>query len=105
MDVTAHSEPGHLCILICTILQRIDNILTSLQNPEDQLKDHTYLSEHYAPVSEEFTEAPVAVIEGVLPDNIDGMVCRKGPNPVTSRRLRKIYHWFDGGKLRTGIGV
>jgi 9-cis-epoxycarotenoid dioxygenase len=39
---------------------------------------------------------PVSVIEGAIPQNVNGMYCRNGPNPVYQNRL---YHWFDGDAM------
>lgn len=77
-------------------LEKFDRFLTRLQDPSEQLEQHTYLSGNYAPVSEEHVQIPVEVVEGAIPPHIDGMFCRNGPNPVTTRPLRKRYHWFDG---------
>ena len=80
------------------LLERLDKLLTRIQNPEKQLKDHTYLSGNYAPVSDENVEVPVEIVEGSLPNNLNGMFSRNGPNPIANRPIekRKRYHWFDG---------
>jgi carotenoid cleavage dioxygenase-like enzyme len=79
-----------------SFLHQADRFLTKLQNPSEQLKDHTYLTGNYAPASEEHVSVPVRVVEGALPPGLNGMVSRNGPNPVTNRPLKKRYHWFDG---------
>jgi len=78
-----------------SFLHRVDRFLDSLQNPEEQLRDHIYLFGNYAPVTKEHVQAPVTVVEGAIPRDIDGMFVRNGPNPVP-HRLSKRYHWFDG---------
>ena len=79
-----------------TFLQAVDRALTKLQNPEESLRNHIYLSDDYAPVQEVLIDEPVKVVEGVIPRDIEGMFCRNGPNPVHQNRL---YHWFDGDAM------
>lgn len=79
-----------------TFLQQIDRILTKLQNPKEQLKNHTYLTGNYAPVRDILVNELVEVVEGSIPFDLDGMYCRNGPNPVYNSRR---YHWFDGDAM------
>ena len=67
-----------------------------MQNPEEQLQNHTYLAGNYAPVSELLINQPVPVVAGEIPKDLDGLYCRNGPNPVY--RFRR-YHWFDGDAM------
>lgn len=76
-----------------SFLHNLDRFLTRLQKPHEQLKDHMYLKENYAPVMQEYVDVPVQVVEGDLPVHLAGMLCRNGPNPIY---LSKRYHWFDG---------
>lgn len=78
-----------------SFLHRFDRLLSTLQKPEEQLKDYTYLSGNYAPVATEIVDAPVEVVSGALPADLDGLFARNGPNPV-AERLSRRYHWFDG---------
>lgn len=41
---------------------------------------------------------PVEVVEGSIPESLDGAFCRNGPNPIRSIQ-KKRYHWFDGREL------
>jgi carotenoid cleavage dioxygenase-like enzyme len=59
------------------------------------LQDHTYLNGNYAPVSEENVDVPVEIVEGELPQNLDGMFICNGPNPAVELAFPKRYHWFD----------
>ncbi|KAL7535928.1 hypothetical protein ACHAXR_006813 [Thalassiosira sp. AJA248-18] len=79
-----------------SLLHKLDRFLTKLQNPEEQLADHTYLSGNYAPVSQEHVQVPVEIVEGELPSSLSGMFVRNGPNPVMELANPKRYHWFDG---------
>lgn len=91
-----------------SFLENVDLFLTKLQKPQEQLNNHTYLSGNYAPVSKEYVQAPVSVVEGAIPQNLNGMFSRNGPNHVTTRPNQKRYHWFDGHamlhNLRIGNG-
>lgn len=75
--------------------ERLDQILSKLQKPQQSLENHTYLTGNYAPVLDEHVQAPVQVVYGSIPSDLHGMLCRNGPNPIL-RRLTKKYHWFDG---------
>jgi 9-cis-epoxycarotenoid dioxygenase len=76
-----------------SFLHKLDRFLTTLQKPEEKMKDYIYLKDNYAPVSQEHINLPVTVIEGELPAHLNGMYCRNGPNPI---HFTKLYHWFDG---------
>jgi carotenoid cleavage dioxygenase-like enzyme len=56
-------------------------------------KDNPFLSGNYAPWREE-GDAFDLEIEGELPRELDGALCRIGPNPQFPPSGR--YHWFDG---------
>jgi 9-cis-epoxycarotenoid dioxygenase len=79
-----------------SFLQHVDHFLSRLQKPQDQLADHTYLKDNYAPVSDIYVKEPVEVVEGAIPPTFSGMYCRNGPNPVYRNRM---YHWFDGDAM------
>ena len=85
-----------------SFLSRVDRFLTKLQKPELQHKDYLYLHDNYAPVSKIFINEPVSVVEGLLPPDLDGMVCRNGPNPA---HLTKRYHWFDGDAMLHNLRI
>ncbi len=75
-----------------SFLHQLDRFLTILQGTSSHLKKHTFLSGNFAPVAEEHVQVPVQVVEGRIPDGLDGAFCRNGPNPVVSQ-MRKRYHW------------
>jgi carotenoid cleavage dioxygenase len=52
-----------------------------------------YLEGRYAPVAEELTVDRLEVV-GTLPEELDGVYVRNGPNPRFTPPGR--YHWFDG---------
>ena len=88
-----------------SFLENIDIFLTKLQNPQEQLKNHTFLSGNYAPVSEEYVQVPVSVVEGNLPQTLNGMFSRNGPNHITTRPNQKRYHWFDGHAMLHNLRI
>lgn len=77
-----------------SFLHQLDRFLTILQHTSSHLKKHTFLSGNFAPVAEEHVQVPVQVVEGSIPDGLDGAFCRNGPNPVVSQ-MRKRYHWVS----------
>jgi len=52
-----------------------------------------YLEGRYAPVADELTVDTLEVV-GTLPEELDGVYVRNGPNPRFAPPGR--YHWFDG---------
>src|SRR5215212_6002457 len=52
-----------------------------------------YLTGPYAPAQEELTAGDLEVV-GEIPDDLNGVYVRNGPNPQHEPRGR--YHWFDG---------
>lgn len=56
-------------------------------------EDNPYLAGVYAPVRDEI-EAEDLEIVGEIPDDLDGVYIRNGPNPQFDPQGR--YHWFDG---------
>ena len=77
-----------------SFLHQLDRFLTILQDTSSHLKKHTFLSGNFAPVAEEHVQVPVQVVEGRIPDGLDGAFCRNGPNPVVGQ-MRKRYHWVS----------
>ncbi len=77
-----------------SFLHQLDRFLTILQNTQSHLNNHTFLSGNFAPVLEEHVQVPVMVVEGAIPDGIDGAFCRNGPNPIMAMQ-RKRYHWVS----------
>jgi len=58
-----------------------------------EVTGNPYLAGLYAPVAEERSDDGLEVI-GDLPDDLDGVYLRNGPNPQYPPQGR--YHWFDG---------
>ncbi len=61
-----------------------------------------FLEGNYAPVHEEITAERLEVV-GSLPDGMNGMFVRNGPNPQFPPKGR--YHWFDGDGMLHGVRV
>eukprot|EP00579_Thalassiosira_antarctica_P013703 CAMPEP_0201940582 /NCGR_PEP_ID=MMETSP0903-20130614/45488_1 /ASSEMBLY_ACC=CAM_ASM_000552 /TAXON_ID=420261 /ORGANISM="Thalassiosira antarctica, Strain CCMP982" /LENGTH=663 /DNA_ID=CAMNT_0048482421 /DNA_START=196 /DNA_END=2187 /DNA_ORIENTATION=- len=78
-----------------SFLHQLDRFLTELQGAHDHLRNHTFLSGNFAPVSKEHVSVSVEVVEGSIPENLDGAFLRNGPNPIRDMQ-KKRYHWFDG---------
>jgi len=59
--------------------------------------DNPALAGNFAPVAREVTLRDLRV-EGTLPDCVDGVFLRNGPNPCYEPP-RGCYHWFDGSGM------
>jgi carotenoid cleavage dioxygenase-like enzyme len=55
-----------------------------------------FLTGLFAPVSREITADELSVI-GEIPQDLEGVYLRNGPNPIFASRGR--YHWFDGDEI------
>ena len=62
-----------------------------------------YLSGNLAPVTDEVTAFDLPVT-GTLPDELDGLYLRNGPNPVGPVDPAR-YHWFTGSGMVHGIRI
>jgi len=62
---------------------------------------NTYLTGNFAPVRDERDDADLE-ITGALPPELDGLLVRNGPNPVTVADPA-MYHWFVGDGMLHGI--
>jgi len=60
-----------------------------------------YLSDNFAPVTEEVTETDLPVI-GELPRDLTGRYLRNGPNPI-GEIDRSTHHWFTGAGMVHGV--
>lgn len=76
------------------IVDLLDDALTSLQETKRHLANHPYLHGNFAPVYDQHTARPVEVVSGTVPDDLEGLFVRTGPNPLPG--WTKRYHWFDG---------
>jgi len=56
--------------------------------------DHPFLSEHHTPNRME-VDAPDLIIEGEIPEDLEGIFYRNGAEPAYPPR-EGDYHWFDG---------
>ena len=71
----------------------IDEELDAGASTSWEVAGNPYLAGVYEPVLEELTEEGLEVI-GEIPDDLNGVYVRNGPNPRYAPRGR--YHWFDG---------
>ena len=60
--------------------------------------ENMYLKGFLAPVVEETNKMELKLLNGILPDNFEGLFLRIGPNPQEFELSRK-YHWFDGNGM------
>ena len=61
-----------------------------------------FLQDNFAPVFEETTADDLKIV-GRLPDGLEGMYVRNGPNPQFPPRGK--YHWFDGDGMLHGVRI
>ena len=63
-------------------------------DPVAQATENPYIAGAYAPTMDELTLHGLEVVEGRIPDDLNGVYVRNGPNPQYEPQGR--YHWFDG---------
>jgi carotenoid cleavage dioxygenase len=61
-----------------------------------------YLAGPYAPTHDELTLANLEVV-GEIPDDLNGVYVRNGPNPQHEPKGR--YHWFDGDGMVHSVHI
>jgi carotenoid cleavage dioxygenase-like enzyme len=81
-------------ISFLSVVDTVDDFLTILQSPREHLANNPYLNGNFAPVVEEHIGVPVYPVEGAVPEGLEGVFVRTGPNPLPG--WKKRYHWFDG---------
>jgi carotenoid cleavage oxygenase len=62
-----------------------------------------YLEGNFAPVLEERTDDHPLEVTGVVPPDLEGVLLRNGPNPLTAPEDPADYHWFSGDGMLHGI--
>jgi carotenoid cleavage dioxygenase len=62
-----------------------------------------YLEGNFAPVLEERTDDHDLDVTGVVPPDLEGVLLRNGPNPLTVPENPADYHWFSGDGMLHGI--
>ena len=62
-----------------------------------------FLRGNFAPTKSEVTLGDLPVTRGKLPENLNGVFLRNGPNPFF-KPLGK-YHWFDGDGMVHGVRI
>lgn len=73
---------------------------TARKTPPAQAATPSFLDDVFAPVSGE-TETTALRVEGQLPEALNGLYARIGPNPLKANRKR--YHWFIGDGMVHGL--
>jgi carotenoid cleavage dioxygenase-like enzyme len=66
----------------------------------DGKKSSPFLEGNYAPVREEVTADDLPIV-GKVPEGLEGLFVRNGPNPQFPPR--NAYHWFDGDGMLHGV--
>jgi len=59
-------------------------------------------NDNWEPVTKEVTKRQIEVI-GKVPDDMDGMYVRNGPNPYLNVADQEFYHLFDGDGMLHGV--
>ncbi len=62
-----------------------------------------YLEGNFAPVLEERTDDHELEVTGVVPPDLEGVLLRNGPNPLSVPDDPADYHWFSGDGMLHGI--
>src|SRR4051812_2232613 len=63
---------------------------------------NTFLSQNFAPVTEETTATGLSVT-GAVPPGLAGRYVRTGPNPLAADE--ETYHWFSGDGMLHGVDL
>uniref|UniRef100_A0A7S3YV85 Dioxygenase n=1 Tax=Lotharella globosa TaxID=91324 RepID=A0A7S3YV85_9EUKA len=73
-----------------------DSFLDRSQGAEAYNEKNHFLLGNFAPVGDELSGLQLAVVQGKIPEGLDGIFIRNGPNPIPEHGNKKRYHWFDG---------
>jgi 8'-apo-carotenoid 13,14-cleaving dioxygenase len=65
--------------------------------------EHPYLTGMHTPMAEEITLTDL-VVEGTIPESLNGRYCRIGPNPAGAPNPAR-YHWFAGDGMVHGVRI
>jgi carotenoid 9,10(9',10')-cleavage dioxygenase 1 len=90
-------------ITFLTFVEYLDDFLTLIQNPKESWEKNAYLNGNFKPVHEEHVNIPLKVVEGSIPEGLEGLFVRTGPNPLPN--WTKLYHWFDGHGMLHNIRI
>lgn len=75
---------------------KISNFLNSFDDNSEFNRNHNdFLRGIFAPVDEEHFNHPTTILSGQIPEDVEGLFLRIGPNPI-SNHISRAYHWFDG---------
>jgi carotenoid cleavage dioxygenase len=74
----------------------LDSLLDLFGSDQKWNTQNKILAGAFAPVSEEHNAVPLHILFGKIPDDIDGLFMRNGPNPVPAHNFQRRNHWFDG---------
>uniref|UniRef100_A0A7S2X5S1 Uncharacterized protein n=1 Tax=Lotharella oceanica TaxID=641309 RepID=A0A7S2X5S1_9EUKA len=73
-----------------------DSMLSRAQGVEAYNSNNHFLLRNFAPVGDEVRAMALPIVKGKIPDGMDGLFIRNGPNPIPEHGHKKRYHWFDG---------
>uniref|UniRef100_A0A0G4IBB4 Dioxygenase n=1 Tax=Chromera velia CCMP2878 TaxID=1169474 RepID=A0A0G4IBB4_9ALVE len=119
MKIWGNIRPNHVLAAACAIslvykiaLRNREDLVTGVSDffreftdsTEYNNKENQFLLGNYAPVEEENFNIPLVASQGALPEDVEGLFLRVGPNPLTTERKRK-YHWFDGHGMIHSVRV
>ena len=76
------------------VLDVLEGVLQALTGQRAKGKLNSFLRGNFAPVREERGPLECEVVEGELPEELDGVFVRTGPNPAVEPTGDA--HWFDG---------
>ena len=99
-SLSAYTVPCLILVMVAPFLVSTNSVFWVLDQMLDQLQDNElidnpYVQGNFAPVAEERHASEMEIVFGALPEELDGMIVRNGPNPIPEQ-LSKRYLWFDG---------
>eukprot|EP01091_Cochliopodium_minus_P010813 TRINITY_DN2953_c0_g2_i1.p1 TRINITY_DN2953_c0_g2~~TRINITY_DN2953_c0_g2_i1.p1 ORF type:complete len:484 (+),score=150.22 TRINITY_DN2953_c0_g2_i1:177-1628(+) len=83
-----------LNILLFFLTLPIKLIKIFLFSKKESLENNYYLNKNFAPVKNDQDQIEDFEIFGKIPEDLDGVFVRNGPNP--KHPIKNNYHWFDG---------
>ncbi|KAJ7949175.1 carotenoid cleavage dioxygenase 1 [Quillaja saponaria] len=96
-----HVDPKPSKGFTSKVVDYIEKLIVKLMYDSSQ-PEH-YLSDNFAPVTDETPPTKDLLVKGYLPDCLNGEFVRVGPNPKFSPVAG--YHWFDGDGMIHGLRV
>ncbi|RTL33655.1 MAG: carotenoid oxygenase [Burkholderiales bacterium] len=79
-----------------------DSVLSTATRRQAQATGNIFLEGPFAPVDRE-TTATALQVTGSIPEELDGLYVRIGPNPLKAPQDPRKYHWFTGDGMVHGV--